>query len=313
MEPGPLACSDAERRSARALAAALRARGRRCTTDGRWVRPGWPWVQALCATVGVAAGVVGVSHPLTGTILAGAALLVSLLHGRGRLPLGRARATQDVLAPAPSPAPVTLVVLAALDRPRATLLARVPAPLVWLAGALALQTAGTGARLAGVEGTLLGAAQILPSTVLLLVAGLLADAAVARPGHADNAATDAAVAVALAATWADVVLVGASEIGRRRRVRADRRPPESVVLMWLEPTARLSWRTAHPTLAALMGGLGDDEAHLAAERRRGGSGLPAGSRPAITLAGPPGALTELALAFAARLKRQLDAGVSSEK
>jgi hypothetical protein len=313
MVPGPLACSDAERRSARALAGALRARGRRTTSEGRWVRPGWPWVQALCATAGVAAGVVGVSHPLTGTVLAGAALVLSLAHGRGRLPIGRARATQDVLAPAPAPTPVTLVVFAAVDRPRATLLARVPAPLVWLAGALALQAAGTGARLAGAEGTLLGAAQILPSTVLLLSAGLLADAAVARPGAADEAATDAAVAVARAAPWADVVLGGASEIGLRRRVRAERRPPESVVLLWLDPAPRLGWRTAHPALAEIAGRLGDDEAHLSADRRRGGSGLPARSRPAITLTGPPGALTELALAFAAGLRRQLDAGARSVK
>ena len=313
MEPGPLACSDAERRSARALAAALRARERRPTIEGRWVRPSWPWMQALCAAVGVAAGVVGVSHPLTGTILAGAALLVSLAHGRGRLPIGRGRATQDVLAPAPSPAPVTLVVLAAVDRPRATLLARVPAPLVWLAGALVVQAALTAARLAGAEGTLIGAAQILPSTVLLLAAGLFADAAVARAGAADAAATDAAVAVGRAAPWADVVLVGASEIGRRRRVRAERRPPQSVVLLWLEPAARLAWRTAHPTLAEIAAHLGDDEAHLAAERRRGGSGLSAGSRPAITLFGPAGELTDLALAFAARLKRQLDAGARSAK
>lgn len=313
MEPGPLACSDAERRAARALAAALRARGRRLVVQGRWVRPGWPWVQALCAAAGVAAGVVGVSRPLTGTILGGAALALSVLHGRGRLPIGRGRATQDVLAPAPSPRPVTLVVLAAVDRPRATLLARVPAPLAWLAGALVLQTAGTGVRLAGVAGTLLGAAQILPSTVLLLAAGLFADAAVARPGEADDAATDAALAVARAAPWADVVLVGAGEIGLRRWVRAERRPPQSVVLLGLTPAERLVWRTAHPTLGEIAAHLGDDEVHLAAERRRGGSGLAAGSRPAITLFGPAGALTELALAFAARLKRQLDAGASSEK
>jgi hypothetical protein len=305
MEPGPLACSDAERRSARALAAALRAGGRRPTTEGRWVRPAWPWVQALCAGAGVVAGVVGVAHPLVGTIVAGAALLLSLLHGRGRLPIGRARATQDVLAPAPSPAPVTLVVLAALDRPRATLLARVPGPLLWLAGALVLQTAGCGARLAGAEGTLLGAAQIVPSTILLLAAGLLADAAVGRPGPADTAATDAALALGEAAPWADVVLVGASEIALRPRIRAERRPPESLVLLWLEPAEHPAWRSAHPALRELAGQLG-------AERRRG-SALPAGSRPAIALSGPAGALTDLALAFAARLKRQLDEGASSEK
>ncbi len=307
MEPGPLACSDAERRSARALAAALRerGRGRRVDIEGRWVRPSWPWVQALCAAAGVVGGVAGVEHPLTGTIVVGAALALSLAHGRGRLPLGRGRATQDVLAPAPAPARVTLVALAGVDRPRATLLARVPAPLAWLAGALALQGAGTGARLAGLEATWLGAAQILPSTVLLLAAGLLADAAVARPAPANAAATDAALAVARAAPWADVVLVGAADTGLRRRLRAERRAPETVVVLWLAPAERTAWATRHPTLAEVAGRLG-------APRGRG-PGVRAGARPAIALSGPPGALTELALAFVARLRRQLEAGASSEK
>ena len=312
MEPGPLACSDAERRSARALAAALRGRGRHVEVEGRWIRPAWPWVQALCAAAGVVGGVLGVQHPLTGTIVVGAALLLSLAHGRGRLPLGRGRATQDVLAPATAPRRVTLVALAGVDRPRATLLGRVPAPLAWLAGALALQAAATAARLAGVDATWLGAAQILPSTVLLLAAGLFADAAVARPAPADAAATDAAVALARAAPWADVVLVGAAEMGVRRWLRAERRAPETVVLLWLEPGARLRWRSAHATLGEIAAHLGDDEAHLVAERERG-RGLAAGARPAIALSGPPGALTDLALAFAARLRRQLELGASSEK
>lgn len=305
MESGPLACSDAERRSARALAAALRDAGRRPVIEGRWVRPAWPWVQALCAAAGVVFGVVGVAHPLTGTIGIGAALALSLLHGRGRLPLGRGRATQDVLAPAPEPAAVTLVVLAAVDRPRATLLGRVPAPLAWLAGALVLQGAATAARLAGADGTWIGALQLVPSVVLLVAAGLFAEAAVARAAPADPAATDAAVALAGAAPWADIALVGASDAGLRRRIRAQRRPPTSVVLLWLVPGERATWRTAHPTLAEVAGGLD-------ASRGRG-RGLAAGARPAIALAAPGAQLRDLAVAFAERLRRQLDAGVSSEK
>ncbi|MGZ4271508.1 MAG: hypothetical protein ACXVSX_20150 [Solirubrobacteraceae bacterium] len=297
MDAGPLACTDAERRSARALAAALRAHGRRPRTEGRWVRPVWPWVQALCAAAGVAGGVLGVQHPLTGLIVVAAALALSLAHGRGRLPLGRGRATQDVLAPAPRPAPVTLVVLAATDRPRASLLSRVPAPLAWLDAALVLQGAATAARVAGVDGTWLGALQILPSAALLVAAGLFADAAVSRPGAANPAATDAAVALAGAAPWADVVLVGASEIGLARRVRAERRPPEAVALLWLEPGDRPAWRSRHPLLSEVASG-------LAAEHRPG-PGLRAGARPAIALSGPPEALTPLAVDFAARLARAL--------
>ena len=303
MDRGPLACTDAERRAALALAAQLRAAGREPRLEARWVRPGWPAWQALCAAAGVVGSVISVDHALTGLIVAGAALAVSLAHGRGRLPLGRARATQDVVSPAPTPSAVTLVVMAAVDRPRTSVLDRVPAPLLWLQGALLLTAAFAAARLAGADGTLLGAGQLVPAVVLLLAAAALLDAAFEPAAPADPAATRAAAALA-AIPWADVVLVGAGELGLRARLRAEQRAPERLVLLWLEPAAETGWRSAHPTLAAV--------AHATGAARRSGATLPAGARPALVLSGPAGALEDLARDVARRLQPYSEAASSTK-
>jgi len=292
MDRGPLACTDAERRAALALAGRLRAVGRAPRIEARWLRPGWPVWQAVFAAAGVAGTVLSVDEPTIGLALVGAALVLSLAHGRGRLPLGRARATQDVVAPASAPRAVALVVLASVDRPRAALLRRVPAPLAWLQAALALAAALAAARVAGAEGVVVGAAQLVPAVVLLLaVAGFL-DAAAQPPAEADRAATDAALELAAHAPWAEIVLVGAGELGLRARLRAERRAPERVVLLWLEPARAPAWRSAHPTLAAI--------AQDAGERLRGRA-LPAGARPAIALYGRHDALAEQARTIADRL------------
>jgi hypothetical protein len=303
MDRGPLACTDTERRAALALAAELRAAGRAPRLEARWVRPGWPAWQALCAIAGVIASVVSVDHALTGLIVVGVALAVSLSHGRGRLPLGRARATQDVVAPAPAPRAVALVVLAAVDRPRTSVLDRLPAPLLWLQGALLLTAAFVAPRLAGAEGTLLGAAQLVPTVVLLLLAAGLLDAAFEPPAPGDAAATRTAVALA-AVPWADIVLVGAGELGLRARLRSDPRAPEQVVLLWLEPAAQAGWRSAHPTLASIAQDTG-------ATRQRGRA-LQAGARPALALSGPDSALANLARTVVQRLEPYSEAARSTK-
>jgi hypothetical protein len=283
MDRGPLACTDAERRAALALAARLRAVGRAPRIEARWVRPSWPAWQALFAAAGVVGAVLSVDHATAGLIVGGAALALSLAHGRGRLPLGRARATQDVVAPAGEPRDVALVVMAAVDRPRTAVIGRVPAPLVWLQVALALTAALAAGRVAGTGG--LAVAQLVAAVVLLLgVAGFL-DAAVEPAAATDPSATDAAIELAQRAPWAEIILVGAGELGLRARLRAERRPPEHIVLLWLEPAATPAWRSGHPTLAALAEGAG--------ERRRGRA-LAAGSRPALTLYGPGPALERAA-------------------
>ncbi|MEN3282484.1 MAG: hypothetical protein V7607_3624, partial [Solirubrobacteraceae bacterium] len=242
--------------------------------------------------------VLSVDHPTIGLIVVGAALGLSLAHGRGRLPLGRARATQDVVAPSSAPREVTLVVLAAVDRPRTGVIRRVPAALAALQAALAIAAALAAARVAGVDGIGLGAAQLVPAVLLLVaVAGFL-DAAVQPAARADDAATDAAIAVAGAAPWAEIGLVGAGELGLRARLRVERRAPEEVVLLWLEPAAAPAWRSAHPTLAALA------LAHDLGERLRGRA-LPAGARPALALRGAGGDLSQRAAVFVDRLDAQL--------
>jgi hypothetical protein len=236
----------------------------------------------------VVGAVLSVDHLLAGLIVAASALAVSVAHGRGNLPLGRARATQDVVAPAREPRPVAIVVLAAVDRPRKGVLGRVPAALEWLQGALALTVALAGARVAGADGTLLGAAQLVPSVAALVAAAGFLDAILASAAETDAAAANAAITAARDAPWAEVVFVGAGELGLRARLRAERRAPETTILLWLEPAPAPWWRSAHPTLAEIAGDTG-------APRRRGRA-LPAGERPALALGGPDGELRELAMA-----------------
>jgi hypothetical protein len=234
---------------------------------------------------GVVGAVLSVDHPLAGLILAACAFALSVAHGRGLLPLGRARATQDVVARAREPRGVALIVLAAVDRPRTTVLGRIPAALELLQGALAVSVALAGARVAGADGTLVGVAQLLPAVVALVAAAGLLDAVVAPLSEADAAAADAAVATARDAPWAEVVFVGAGELGLRARLRAERRAPETTVLLWLEPAPRAWWSSAHPTLAAIA-------AETGIARRRGRA-LPSGQRPALAIGAPRGQLREL--------------------
>jgi hypothetical protein len=289
VDRGPLACTDAERRAALALLRRLRRARRSPRVEARWVRPGWPAWQALCAVAGVVGAVLSVDHPLAGLIVAAGAFALSVAHGRGLLPLGRARATQDVVARAREPRAVALIVLAAVDRPRTTVLWRVPAALEWLQGALAVTVALAGARVAGADGTLLGLAQLVPAAVALAAAASLVDAIVAPAAEADSAAADAAVATARDVPWAEVVFVGAGELGLRARLRAERRAPETTVLLWLEPAPRAWWSSAHPTLAAIA-------AETGIARRRGRA-LPSGQRPALAIGAPRGQLRELTAAI----------------
>jgi hypothetical protein len=297
VDRGPLACTDAERRAALALLRRLRRARRSPRVEARWVRPGWPAWQALCALAGVVGAVLSVDHPLTGVIVAAGAFALSVVHGRGLLPLGRARATQDVVARAREPRAVALIVLAAVDRPRTTVLWRVPAALEWLQGALAVTVALAGARVAGADGTLLGVAQLVPAAVALVAAASLVDAIVAPAAEADSAAADAAVAAARDAPWAEVVFVGAGELGLRARLRAERRAPETTVLLWLEPAPRAWWSSAHPTLAAIA-------AETGIARRRGRA-LPSGQRPALAIGAPRGQLRELTAAIVEAIDARL--------
>ncbi len=70
-EQSGIACTDAERRAALALAAELRDQGREPRVQTLWVHAAWWAPQALAAALGVAASVVGVGTPVAGLSLAG--------------------------------------------------------------------------------------------------------------------------------------------------------------------------------------------------------------------------------------------------
>ena len=318
-EPSGLACTDAERRFARALAAGLRARRREVRTETVWVRPAWAWPQALCAAAGIVASVLSVDHPVAGVVVAAVALVLAFGDLSGRLALLRritiARATQDVVSPPPVPCKVTLVLTAATDRPRRGAIARVG----WLPAAdlaaLALVCAFAAGRVAGLEGTAVGAIQLVPTAVLILAVAAFADAALARPAPPDPSAVDAVLSVVAAldarppaALGVEVVLAGAGAphaLGLRAWLAAERRRrrPEDVVLLHVEPCAAGDpvWWTRdglgvrlryHPLLLELCREVAADEAHLRARpvapwgmtgaRAARGAGWPAlalGARP----------------------------------
>jgi len=192
MGPPPAACTDAERRLANELHDRLRAAGHEAWVETVWVRPRWAWSVALHCALAVIGGLVAIAAPVPGLVVAavgalGLAAEAVSRPGPLRL-LMRRRATQNVLVePRPDRTPVLLV--AHYDaRPGGRAARLLPTLRPWLAlCALALATSAAG-RLAGVEGTALGAAQLVPTIVLLLGTALAAEAALAPPVPDDEAA-----------------------------------------------------------------------------------------------------------------------------
>jgi len=313
---GPPACSDAERRAARAHGAALRAAGWTTRTDALWVRPAWPAVLGVLATTGVVASVVSADHATVGLVIAATAFVLALAE-LGPWPVVRrlttfARATQNVVAEphrlrtAAAPPPrVTLVLVAAVDGPRGGLAQRARIPVRAITtGALGLVALAATARVAlDASGVLVGALQLVPTAVLVLAVGALADAAVAAPAPAPGGDPPADVAVAAARMLAavplrhvglEIVLAGAGPLGRRAFFRRDRRPSEAVAVAHVGSAAETRFATAHPTLRAAAEASGLAERHGRAPR--------AGRRPAIAVAGSAAG----AGAFLVALARGLD-------
>lgn len=331
---GRLACTDAERRAAAACAEELRALGRRPRIQTLWVRPQWALPHAAHAAIGVAASVVAVEHPVAGTALAGAALGATLLHAAGVPLLGLLaprRATQNVVAEWPDPEDwVRLVLTASVDAPRDSTLRRlerrlrgplVPGAVGILVLALAAITACAGARIGGAGGTPLGIVQLVPTALLILLAGAFLDEALARAqdlAPAGGPAAALAVAAALEARppkrlAVQVVIAGAGEAGaaglrrhvraRRKRLRADR-----VVVLHLgsapgPPRAlRRDGRglplRLHPQLVELAG----EHAELGEARGVSGGRVARGAGwPALALEGDPRPLAEAVLRLVARI------------
>jgi hypothetical protein len=313
---GPPACSDAERRAARRLAAALRAVGRPTRTDTLWVRPAWPAVLAACAAAGIAGSLLSVDHAATGLAVAGAAFVLALAELGPRPVLRRltfARATQNVVSePPPGGArEVTLVLVAPVDGPRGGLARRARLPVRAIAtAALGLVGVCAAARVAlDAGGTIVGALQLVPTAVLVLAVGALADAAVAPPAPAPGGTAPAEIAVAAARMLAgvalrrvavEVVLAGAWPLGWREWRRRDHRRPDEVALALVGSAARPRYATAHPLLRTVA-----EDARLA---ERGGRAPRGARRPAIAVAGGE----REAAAFLVALAAGLDAALARE-
>ena len=188
MAPRPV-CSDAERRFAVACHDALRAGGHEAWVETHWIRPHHAAGIALAAALAAIGGLVALSVPVAGLVAAaaGAACLALEAAHRAsplRLLLPR-RATQVVLAgPAPG-GQVDVLLAARTDVPRrgwARRLAGVRGGLWWLVAAALLVAAACAARVAGADGTLLGAAQLVPTVALLAAVAAAWDEGVAARG-----------------------------------------------------------------------------------------------------------------------------------
>jgi hypothetical protein len=179
---------------------------------------------------------------------------------------------------------VDVLLVTRTDVPRSGLARRfdrVPGGLWWLALAALAVVAAAAARVGGVDGTLLGAAQLVPTVVLLVAATIALDSLIAAPG--DGAAEDAAVAAVLAAHEALVrepppgvavgLLLGAPD-AVRLHLRRERLDPRRSALLVARPgparTRHHQWRAAA------------DAAGLAAGRG-GPRGLPSAEAPPDTV------------------------------
>jgi hypothetical protein len=278
---GRAACTDAERRASVWLHDRLREDGREAWVETVWVRPQWPASVLLHAMLGVAASLASTAGALAIPALAVAALtLISFavqLTGRtGLLPLlVYRRATQLVVVEPADPDAVALWITANVDAPRRGLVLRDrmrrlgarlrPGPLVWVAIALAGVVTACAARVAGADGTLVGALQFVPTLVLLLAATAALDISLSEvsPGASDDA-SGVALALALhdelSARPPDrlspgLLLAGAGELfplSLRAHLRAERPAAEATVILEIGPcgAGAPAWHTFHPQLAA---------------------------------------------------------------
>jgi hypothetical protein len=155
--------------------------------------------------------------------------------------------------------------------------ARVPGGLWWLALCALAVAAAAAARVAGAEGTLLGAAQLVPTVVLLVAAAVALDAITAAVG--DGRAEDEALATALElydelardpppGVAPGLLLAGPDAL--RAHLRRERLDPARTALLHVRAG---DVRSRHPQWLAAA-----QSAGLPA-RRGGPSGLPAALAP----------------------------------
>jgi hypothetical protein len=278
--PGPV-CSDAERRFAVWAHDDLRARGHAAWVETHWIRPQHAAAVALACALTAIGGLVALGAPVVGLGMTAVGALSLMIEAAGRAGPPRLlfprRATQVVLvAPDGAGAAVELLLAARTDVPRAGVARRfagVPGGLWGLVAASFGVVAAAAARVAEADGTLLGAAQLVPTVVLLVAATVALDSLVAA--RADGAAEAAAVEAALAAHEAlvrepapgvAVGLVLAGPDALRAHLRAE--VPDALLVVRAGPvrTRHHQWRAAA-------------EAVGLAVRRGGRRGVPAVEAP----------------------------------
>ncbi len=249
--------TDAERRAGNALAARLRAMGRRTDIEPFFAHPQYAVVHLIHAALGIAGSLLATVQPAVGFALVLFAAASTYLDLNTRLYLIRSllfrRVSQNVVSPGNRPdAPARLILMAHYDAartgyvfskasnrirklPERTRLALGPFRLFFWLG-LAPLLPILGARMAGLDATWLNAVQAIPTIVLIVAAFLLIDIALSEivPGAYDNASGVAAVLSAAEELSADppqnldvwVVLTGSEESlceGSRAFVRSRRK------------------------------------------------------------------------------------------
>ncbi len=262
------------------------------------MRPHWVWSLGLHALLGTVASVVAVYEPAIG-LAAAAVLALSLAietWGRGHL-LGLVtlrRATQSVVSPPrrdPQDGEVLLLIAAPYSAPRQGIAVgerarrlgaraqrllrhRAPGARAWPVLALLAVAATAGARLAGAEGTAIGAVQLVPTVGLLLTLALAVDIGLSPFARGSGEAAAAAAAIALADALdrrppqrlaVAVILHGAADGGGAPAMRAylnriKHRPQDTAVLeilacaggepRWIARHGALLATRSHPQLVA---------------------------------------------------------------
>jgi Peptidase family M28 len=255
-----LAGTDAERRAANWLAKLLGERGRRAQVESIYVHPQYGLIHASHCALGFTGSLAAIAQPAVGFAIVLATATSMYLDLNYRLYLLRRlffrRASQNVVSPGNRPdAPARVLLCAHYDAARtgaafdpkrvargARLATRLPLPLgpfrilFW---SLAILLPILGARMAGIDSSLVSLLQLPPTLVLLVGVFLLTDIGLSDvvPGANDNAsgvATVVSMAQELDADPPDnldvwVLLTGAEEClqeGMRSFVRAHRRELE---------------------------------------------------------------------------------------
>jgi hypothetical protein len=271
------ACTDAERRAAAALHDDLRARGHEAWVEARWTRPQANASLLLHATLLVAASLASVGLPGPAAVVAGVAALSLVVEASGRTgPLRMAfprRATQHVLT-VPEADGVALLISATYDVPRGgvvrsarlrRLAARLPArPLTWVAGCAVVVAACAATRAAGVDGAWLGAAQLVPTLVLLAAVAAAVDGLTSGWSAGAGSASGVAVALTLHEELArrppsglspGLLLHGAGSPGPqalRAHLRGERLKPREALVLEIGPSGAgaPAWATRHSQVRA---------------------------------------------------------------